>query len=59
MLFGSRITLIGTISKVTIKVIQDQAKNIDHLLMRKGAVDHAIVRSLERINGTCISLKEF
>ena len=39
-------------------VLKEPAKNIiDHLLMRKGAVEHAMIRSVEPINGTCHSVK--
>ena len=32
---------------------------IDHLLIIKGAVDHAMIRSVEPINRTCYSVKSF
>ena len=38
--------------------LRNRSKNIiDHLLMRKGAVDHAMIRSVEPINRTCYSMK--
>ena len=35
------------------KNLRNWPKNIDHSLMRKSAVDHAMIRSMEPINGTC------
>ena len=38
--------------------LRNRPKNIiDHLLMRKRAVDHAMIRSVEPINSTCYSVK--
>ena len=38
--------------------LRNRPKNLDPLLLRKGAVDHAIIRSVEPINGTCYSLEK-
>ena len=37
--------------------LRNRPKNIDHLLMRKGAVVHAMIRSVKPINRTCYSVK--
>ena len=52
-------TLCCTISKVTNNVLKEQTKNIDHLLMRKAAVDHAMIGSVKPINGNSYSLEKF
>ena len=54
-----RTMLCGAISKVTNNVIKEQAKNIDQLLMKNGAVIHAMIRSVEPINMICYSLENF
>ena len=38
--------------------LRNRPENLDHLLLRKGAVDHAIIRSVEPINGICYSLEK-
>ena len=40
------------------KYLKNQPKNIiDHLLTRKGAVDHAIIKWVESINSNCYTVK--
>ena len=36
----------------------NRSKNLDHLLLGKGGVDHAIIRSVEPINGTFYYLEK-
>ena len=38
--------------------LRNRPENLDHLLLRKGAVDHAIIRSVEPINEICYSLEK-
>ena len=38
--------------------LRNRPKNLDHLLLRKGTDDHAIIRSVEPINRTFHSLEK-